>query len=210
FTHITPDRHLPPIPHFVSFTDTATTLIHTLSLHDALPILRELLDYTERMTRALIASLPRGSYTFADCIEDDGLGSGPLPIRVRVDLLGDRAVVDFTGTAPQTAGPLNCPKAVTVSAVAYVFRCLTDPETPANAGAFRAFEVVVPEGTLLHARPPAPVAGGNVETSQRVVDVVLGALAQAAPGRIPAASCGTMNNVVVGGYDPRRGSAFTY
>ncbi|MFO7319990.1 MAG: hydantoinase B/oxoprolinase family protein [Bacillota bacterium] len=172
--------------------------------------MRELLDYTERMTRALIASLPRGSYTFADCIEDDGLGSGPLPIRVRVDLLGDRAVVDFTGTAPQTAGPLNCPKAVTVSAVAYVFRCLTDPETPANAGAFRAFEVVVPEGTLLHARPPAPVAGGNVETSQRVVDVVLGALAQAAPGRIPAASCGTMNNVVVGGYDPRRGSAFTY
>lgn len=172
--------------------------------------MQRLLDYTERMTRALIESIPDGSYTFADFIEDDGRGHGPLPIHVRIDITGDRAVLDFAGTAPQTPGPLNCPKAVTLSAVAYVFRCLTDRETPANAGAFRAFEAIVPEGSLLNAVAPAAVAGGNVETSQRVVDVVLGALAQAIPDRIPAASCGTMNNVVIGGYDPRRGSSFTY
>jgi len=172
--------------------------------------MRELIDYTERMTRALIRSIPDGSYAFSDVIEDDGMGNGPLTVRVRIDVDGDRALLDFSGSSPQTPGPLNCPKAVTLSAVAYVFRCLTDPGVPANAGAFRAFEAVVPEGTILNALPPAAVAGGNVETSQRVVDVVLGALAQAMPERIPAASCGTMNNVVIGGYDPRQQSSFTY
>lgn len=169
-----------------------------------------LLDYTQSMTEALIQEIPDGSYSFEDVIEDDGLGNGPLPIRLRLDIRGKRAILDFTGTAPQTPGPLNCPKAVTLSAVAYVFRCLTEPGVPANAGAFRAFDVIAPPGTIINAVPPAAVAGGNVETSQRVVDVVLGALAQAIPDRIPAASCGTMSNVVIGGYDPVRNSAFTY
>ena len=169
-----------------------------------------LLDYAQRMTEEVIRQIPDGTYTFEDVIEDDGLGNGPLPIRLRLEIKGERAILDFTGTAPQTQGPLNCPLAVTLSAVAYVFRCLTGPETPANAGVFRAFEVIAPPGTLVNARPPAAVAGGNVETSQRIVDVVLGALAQAIPDRIPAASSGTMNNVVIGGVDPRTGSAFTY
>ena len=172
--------------------------------------MNRLLGYTQAMTEEAIAQIPDGTYTFSDVIEDDGLGSGPLPVCVRVTIQGRRAVVDFSGSAPQTEGPLNCPYAVTLSAVGYVFRCLLDEGVPANAGVFRAFEVIAPEGTILNALPPAAVAGGNVETSQRVVDVVLGALAQALPERIPAASCGTMNNVTIGGHDPRRGTAFTY
>ena len=185
-------------------------LVAKYGVETVLQWMERLLAYTQRMTEALIQEIPDGSYTFEDVIEDDGLGNGPLPIRLRIDIQGERAVLDFTGTAPQTPGPLNCPKAVTLSAVAYVFRCLTEPGVPANAGAFRAFEVIAPAGTIINARPPAAVAGGNVETSQRVVDVVLGALAQAIPDRIPAASCGTMSNVVIGGYDPASDSAFTY
>lgn len=169
-----------------------------------------LLDYTQRMTEALIENIPDGRYAFEDVLDDDGLGHGPLPIRVVVTIDGSRATVDFTGSAPQTPGPLNCVEAVTLSAVAYVFRCLTDPGVPANAGAFRAFQVIAPQGTIVNAQLPGAVAGGNVETSQRIVDVVLGALAKAVPGKIPAASCGSMNNVVIGGHDPRRDQPFTY
>lgn len=185
-------------------------LVAKYGIDTVLQWMNRLLDYTQQMTEALIQEIPDGSYCFEDVIEDDGLGNGPLPIRLRLDIRGNRAVLDFSGTAPQTPGPLNCPKAVTLSAVAYVFRCLTDPGVPANAGAFRALEVIAPPGTIVNALPPAAVAGGNVETSQRIVDVVLGALAQAVPDRIPAASCGTMSNVVIGGYDPVKGSAFTY
>lgn len=185
-------------------------LVAKYGVETVLQWMDRLLDYAQRMTEEVIRTIPDGDYPFEDVIEDDGLGNGPLPIRLRLEIKGERAVLDFTGTAPQTPGPLNCPKAVTLSAVAYVFRCLTGPETPANAGVFRTFEVIAPAGSLINAQPPAAVAGGNVETSQRIVDVVLGALAQAIPDRIPAASSGTMNNVVIGGVDPRTGSAFTY
>jgi N-methylhydantoinase B len=168
-----------------------------------------LLRYGERHMRALLASLPDGVYRFEDWLDDDGCGSGPLPIRVAITIRGDRAVVDFAGTAPQCRGPLNAPRAVTESAVFYCFRCLAPADMPESAGAFAPLEIRVPEGSILAPRPPAPVAGGNVETSQRVVDAVFGALAQAAPGRIPAASAGTMNNWTFGGVDAR-GAPFAY
>lgn len=169
-----------------------------------------LLDYTERLTRALISTLPDGRFEFEDALDDDGLGNGPLPIRVRIDIAGGQATVDFAGTAPQAQGSVNAVYAITLSAVYYVFRCLVDAEVPNNTGSLRAIRVLAPEGSLVNARPPAPVAGGNVETSQRIVDVLLGALAQALPAHIPAASQGSMNNTLIGGWDAARGRAFTY
>jgi N-methylhydantoinase B len=119
--------------------------------------------------------------------------------------------VDFTGTAPQCAGSVNAVAAITHSAVFYVFRCLLDEQVPATAGLMRPIHVIAPSGTIVNARPPAAVAGGNVETSQRIVDTLLLALACAIPSRIPAASQGTMNNLTVGGMDPRHGGApFAY
>ncbi len=171
--------------------------------------MNRLLDYTETLTRRCIAEIPSGVYTFEDVLDDDGRGTANIPIRVSLSIEGDTARVDFTGSSPQVPGPLNCVYAVTLSAVAYAFRCLLDPETPTNGGVFRAFEVVAPEGTVVNARFPAPVAGGNVETSQRIVDAVLGALAQALPQRIPAAACGSMNNLIMGGRDVP-GAAFAY
>jgi N-methylhydantoinase B len=120
---------------------------------------------------------------------------------VRVTIKGEHAVVDFTGSAPQVAGPINAVEAITVSAVSYVFRCLVGGEVPASAGLVEPIKVIAPSGTVVNANPPASVAGGNVETSQRIVDVLFKALAQALPERIPAASQGTMNNLTIGGID---------
>ncbi len=169
-----------------------------------------LMDYAERMTRSLIADLPDGTYTFEDALDDDGMGSGPVPIRAAVTIDGESAVVDFTGSAPQVEGPLNAVEAITLSAVVYVFRCLLDPAVPPNHGSFVPLEVIAPPGTVVNALPPAAVAAGNVETSQRITDVLFGAMAQAAPDRVPAASQGTMNNLSIGGTDPRTGAPFTY
>ena len=169
-----------------------------------------LLDYAERMTRALISDMADGTYRFEDRLDDDGMGSGPLSIKVAVTIEGDEATVDFTGTAPQCLGPLNAVEAVTLSATVYVFRCLLDPSVPPNHGSFVPISLIAPEGTLVNARPPAAVAAGNVETSQRLVDVLLGAMARAAPDRVPAASQGTMNNLSIGGVDPRTGESFAY
>ena len=118
--------------------------------------------------------------------------------------------VDWTGSSPAVAGPLNAVRAITESATWYVARCVTGADVPANSGAFAPVRVVVPRGSILDAEPPHAVAGGNVETSQRIVDVVLGALAQALPDLIPAASLGTMNNLTIGGRDPERGAPFAY
>ena len=118
-------------------------------------------------------------------------------------------MVDFTGSDPQAQGPVNANLAVTTSAVMYVFRCLVPEEIPFTSGILRPIRIVAPEGTIVHALAPAAMAAGNVETSQRITDVVLGALAQAAPGQIPAASSGTMNNLSFGGVDTR-GRAFAY
>jgi N-methylhydantoinase B len=159
----------------------------------------QLLAYTERMTRRLIKSLPAGVYRFTDQLDDDGVNDRPVPITVAVTIRGDSAKVDFTGSAPQQAGSVNAVYAITLSAVYYVFRCLLELDVPNNSGCLAPLEVIAPPGTVVNALPPAPVSGGNVETSQRIVDVMLGALAQACPEKIPAASQGTMNNITIGG-----------
>jgi len=150
------------------------------------------------MSRA-IATIPAGEYRFEDVMDDDGTGTGPIAIRVRVTIQGDQATVDFQETAPQVPGCINCPEAVTRSAVYYCFACLLEEQVPFNAGCFRNISVLTQPRTLCHAVYPAAVVAGNTETSQRVVDVVFGALAQAIPDRIPAGSCGTMSSVALGG-----------
>jgi N-methylhydantoinase B len=156
---------------------------------------------SERATRELLATLPAGEYAFEDWLDDDGQGTRDLPIRVQLTVGGGRIRFDFAGTAPQSRGPVNAPLAVTHAAVTYAILCLLPEEVPFNAGCFAPIEVAAPEGCLVNPRPPAAVAGGNVETSQRIVDAALGALAAALPDRIPAASQGTMNNLLVGGLD---------
>ncbi len=169
-----------------------------------------LLEYAERMTRALIVELPDGEYHFEDFMDGDGLSPEPIKIAVTVTIKGDEAVVDFSGADPQVRGSVNTVYAVTLSAALYVFRTLIGLDIPANSGCLAPLTIIAPEGTVVNARPPVAVAGGNVETSQRIVDVLLGALAHACPERVPAAAQGTMNNVVIGGWDPERGRFYTY
>jgi N-methylhydantoinase B len=169
-----------------------------------------LISYSSRMMRRAIAAIPDGIYKAEDALDDDGISAGEIPIRVRVSIKGDQAQVDFTDSAPQVAGALNAVEAITVSAVSYVFRCLVGVDVPASAGLMEPIEVIAPKGTVVNAAHPASVAGGNVETSQRIVDTVFKALSQAIPKRIPAASQGTMNNLTIGGIDPRTGLEFSY
>jgi N-methylhydantoinase B/oxoprolinase/acetone carboxylase alpha subunit len=166
--------------------------------------------YTERVMRAAIRAIPAGDYVFEDALDDDGFSDRPVMIRVRIRVKGGRATVDFTGSDPQVDGSVNANGAVTLSACLYAFRCLVAEDVLYNAGIGRALTVIAPEGTVVNARRPAAVAGGNVETSQRITDVVLGALGQAVPERMPAASQGTMNNVTLGGIHPVTGRRFAY
>jgi N-methylhydantoinase B len=168
-----------------------------------------LLRYSERLARMRLATVGCGSYGFADEMDGDGLGSERLPIEVTLTIGDGRFEADFTGTAPQTEGAINAPLAVTCSAVYYAVACLLG-DVPINSGTFAPVTIRAPEGCLLNPVPPAAVSAGNVETSQRVVDVLLGALANAAPDAIPAASQGTMNNTMIGGRDPRTGERFSY
>jgi N-methylhydantoinase B len=154
------------------------------------------LDYAERRTRACIARFPDGTYEATDVLEDDAAGPRDLEIAVTVRIDGDELSVDFTGTAQQTAGNLNCPLSVTKSAVYYVLRVLTDPDIPASSGAYRPVRISAPTGCLLNAQPPAAVVGGNVETSSRIADVLMLAFAQAID--VPALGQGTMNNLTLG------------
>ncbi len=165
-----------------------------------------LIEYSARLMRNAIHSIPDGSYEAEDALDDDGVTDREVPIKVRITIAGQKALVDFSGSAPQVAGPVNAVEAITVSAVSYVFRCLLGSDVPASAGLMLPIEVVAPAGSVVNATHPAAVAGGNVETSQRIVDVLFKALAQALPNRIPAASQGTMNNLTIGGIDPRPGS----
>ena len=170
----------------------------------------ELLNYTERFTRQALTALPDGVYRFVDFLDSDGLGQSDISIHCQLTVSGDQAQLDFSQSSPQVRGPLNAVRAVTVSAVNYCIRCLIAANIPSNAGVMRPVEVVTQPGTVVDALPPSAVAAGNVETSQRIVDTVLGTLALAAPHLIPAASQGTMNNLTIGGHDPRTGAAFTY
>lgn len=154
-----------------------------------------LLDYGERRMAAAIGAIPDGAYRFTDAME---WGDRDVPIRVQVTVEGDGLLADFTGTHEQIPANFNAVEAVTRSCLYYAIRVATDPSIPANGGSYRMVELVAPKGTIVNARPPAAVAAGNVETSQRIADVVLGALAQAAPDRVPAASQGTMNNILIG------------
>jgi N-methylhydantoinase B len=160
-----------------------------------------LLDYAQRFMAATIRAIPNGDARFEDVMDDDGTGFGPIGIRAGVRIEGDRAVVDLTGSDDQVAGCVNCPAAVTRSAVYYCFACLLDEIVPLNGGCFRNIDVLTRPGSVVDAQFPAAVVAGNTETSQRVVDVVFGALSRVMPEKIPAASCGTMSSVALGGAD---------
>ena len=170
----------------------------------------QLIDYSARMMRHTIASIPDGVYEAEDALDDDGVQDQPVRIAVRITVKGERATVDFNGSSVQVIGAINAVEAITVSAVSYVFRCLVGGEVPASAGLMAPIDVIAPAGTVVNANPPASVAGGNVETSQRIVDTVFRALSQALPDRIPAASQGTMNNLTIGGIDTRTGQGHEF
>ncbi|WP_264554794.1 hydantoinase B/oxoprolinase family protein [Halocatena marina] len=172
--------------------------------------LEEIKDYSERRMRAEIESLPDGIYSFEDVLDDDGRGATDLPVATTVTIDDDSIMVDFDGTAEQTAGPVNAVFAVTASATYYAVRCVTDPDIPPNHGCYRPIDISAPAGTIVNPEPPAAVVGGNLETSQRITDVVLGALADAATERVLAGCQGTMNNVTFGGTDPRDDSPYAF
>jgi N-methylhydantoinase B len=186
----------------------------------------DLLEYAEELMRAFLQCVPAGEYRAEDFMDSDGITERPIKIAVAISVHGGvqptsfakargrgqrhMVKVDFTGSDPQVEGSVNAVAAITYSACFYVFRCLLTEDVPAAAGLMRPIHVMAPKGTIVNARPPAAVAGGNVETSQRIVDVLLRALAQAVPDRVPAAASGTMNNLTIGGIDPRTGEPFTY
>jgi N-methylhydantoinase B len=195
----------------------------------------DLLVYSEEMMRAFLRTIPPGNYQAEDFLDDDGVGDRPVRIAVTIRVAGAstrkspvetrlapsppgsrrmqqpaQVTIDFTGSDPQVQGAINAVEAITYSACFYVFRCLLREDVPATSGLMRPIRVIAPLGTVVNAKPPAAVAGGNVETSQRMVDVLLKALAQAIPDRIPAAAAGTMNNLTIGGIDPRSGEPFAY
>jgi N-methylhydantoinase B len=178
-------------------------------------MLGELQDYSEKLMRAFLCNVPHGRYEAEDFLDDDGAGSGPVRIAVALTFQPAAAgkplvTVDFTGSSPQVAGSINAVDAIAYSACFYVFRCLLQEDVPAAAGLMRPVKMIAPSGTVVNSRPPAAVAGGNVETSQRIVDVLLRALAKAMPDRVPAGSSGTMNNLTIGGMDERTGEPFAY
>src|SRR5215467_12268689 len=178
-------------------------------------VMSELQDYSEQLMRAFLSKVPSGRYAAEDFLDDDGAGSGPVRITVAVTFTAARAgkplvTVDFTGSSPQVGGSINAVEAIAYSACFYVFRCLLQEDVPAAAGLMRPVRMIAPPGTIVNSRPPAAVAGGNVETSQRIVDVLLRALAVAMPDRVPAGSSGTMNNLTIGGRDERSGEPFAY
>lgn len=181
----------------------------------------ELQDYAEQMTRALLHRLPIGEFEAEDFLDNDGISERPVRVSVKIriakqarDRSSPAVTIDFSGSDPQVEGSINAVEAIAYSACFYVFRCLLAEDVPAAAGIMRPIRVIAPAGTVVNARPPAPVAGGNVEMSQRIVDTLLRAMAQAAPDRIPAASAGTMNNLTIGGLFPqdhaRAGEPFAY
>jgi N-methylhydantoinase B/oxoprolinase/acetone carboxylase alpha subunit len=169
----------------------------------------ELLAYSERAVRALLGAIPDGRYEFEDRLDGDGWEARDLPIRVAIEIAGEHGSIDFAGTAAAVDGPLNANPAIVRSAILYVLRCLLREDAPVNDGILAPVDIAIPPGSLLDAGWPHPVAGGNVETSQRVVDVLLGAMAGALPERVPAASQGTMNNLALGGIR-HDGRPFTY
>jgi N-methylhydantoinase B/oxoprolinase/acetone carboxylase alpha subunit len=171
---------------------------------------RHIQDYAEKILRETIRSIPDGVYDFEDYMDNDGITEKPVKIQVVITIRGSRAFLDFSSSDAQVEGGINANLAVTSSAVLYVFRCLVEEDIPFNTGLMNPLTIIAPKGSVINAQYPAATAGGNVETSQRIVDVILGALSKAIPERIPAASSGTMNNVAFGGFDPINQTNFTY
>jgi N-methylhydantoinase B len=171
-----------------------------------------LLDYSDRLVRAELKTLPSGTYQAEDFLDDDGVSDERVRIAVNLTVYADvgEMTVDFAGTSGQVQGSVNAVRAITLSACFYVLRCLLGEGAPATAGILRPLTLVTEKGSVVDALPPAAVAGGNVETSQRIVDTLLRALALSAPERVPAASAGTMSNLTIGGVDARTGAVFTY
>lgn len=192
----------------------------------------DLLDYSEDLMRAFLSSVPPGRYQAEDFLDNDGVEDRPVRIAVTIHVSASSVrkpsgvetrlaasrrkqspaavTIDFTGSDAQVQGAINAVEAITYSACFYVFRCLLREDVPATAGLMRPIRVIAPPGTVVNAKPPAAVAGGNVETSQRIVDVLLKALSRAMPDHIPAAASGTMNNLTIGGIDPRSDEPFAY
>ena len=180
----------------------------TLAAMDAL------ISYADRLVEAGLAQIPDGIYLGEDILEDDGFGYGPIPIKARLELNGAQLRIDFVGTSPQVPGGVNAVAAITSSATRYVVRCVVEAllgePLPAGGGSMSAVTLHLPERSVVNASPPASVAAGNVETSQRITDVIFRAFASALPELMPALSQGTMNNTTVGGTDPRTGEPFAY
>ncbi len=187
----------------VSANHCGVARLQSLIRHDGMDAFKRALaalnDYAETLALEGLSALPDGEYGYQDVMDDDGFGQTDIPIAVHIRIRSGRVELDFTGTAAQANGNINCPLSVTAAAVYYCLHCLMPPQTPACAGSFRPIHFQAPTGCLVNARAPAAVAAGNVETSTRIVDVILGALAQADPERIPAASQGSMNNIAMGG-----------
>jgi N-methylhydantoinase B len=173
-------------------------LVERDGLHATLTCFQALQDYAERMMRAVIAQIPDGTYAFSDLLEGDGISNRQFRIGVEITVAGDEIRFDFSDTDASARGPINCGIASVAACVYYVMKALAGAETPANAGAFRPLEIVVKPGTLLSPRYPAAVCNANIVTTQRIVDAMLGALAQALPDRIGAASSGTMHLLNIG------------
>ena len=164
-----------------------------------------LLNYSAEMMRSVLRGIPKGTYRGEDYLDDDGVSDQPIRIAAEIRIRGKCAEVDFSSSALECQGSINAVAAIAESAVFYVFRCLLDEQVPATSGLMRPIHVIAPKGTIVNAQPPRAVAGGNVETSQRIVDTLLRTMARAVPERIPAASQGTMNNLTFGGADTRTG-----
>ncbi len=171
---------------------------------------KSLIDYAEKITRKTIEKIPNGTYTFEDYMDDDGLGNERIKIKVVIQVKGDEVILDFTDSHEQVKGSINAVYAITLSSVLYVFRSLITEDISTNDGCLRPITVLTKKGSIVDADFPSAVAGGNVETSQRIVDTILGALFQALPEQVSAASQGTMNNITIGGIDERNGQPFAY
>ncbi len=189
-------------------------LVARASVEEVRAAMSAIVAYGERMLQQAIAGMPAGVYAAEDVLEDDGFGHGPLRIAAQLRIERSGITVDFAGSAPQTEGGINAVASITVSAVRYVVRCIAEAvlgqSLPAGGGAMAQVRVLMPERSIVNAGPPASVAAGNVETSQRITDVLFAAFAQALPGMVPADSQGTMNNVTLGGIDPRTQRPFAY
>jgi N-methylhydantoinase B len=214
----TPDERGGDLDAQLAALHTGTTRLLEIAerrgVDETLAAMDALIAYADRLVKAGLELIPDGTYHAEDAIEDDGFGSGPVPIKAAMTVAGDSLTIDFAGSSPQVPGGVNAVAAITSSATRYVVRCVVEAllgePLPAGGGSMSAVELKLPEGSIVNARPPASVAAGNVETSQRITDVLIRGFAKALPDLMPALSQGTMNNTTVGGIDPRTGQPFAY